>query len=347
MTKIYTLMIVASTLHLLNPVRLIAQTRIVTGIVTENEDKTPIPGAAISIKNTTKGTTTNVNGNFKIEVNGSGSLVISFVGYLTETVPTAGKSNIEIQLRKDTKSLNEIVVTALGIGKQSKALGYSVQTVNRKMLTQAEDPNLINNLSGKVAGVVITNGGAGVGSTSRIIVRGENSFNGSNQPLFVVDGVPVNNETFFNNAIENSSGQGTWAEVDWGNGASEINPNDISKVTVLKGSTAAALYGSRAANGAVVLTTQKGIQEKGLIGVSFNSTNTWESPLKLPRLQNEYGAGVNAYPLTGTPNTYSYVNGGGSSENNIPNWGLKFDPNLKVVIKNESAIFTQIIFDGI
>lgn len=319
-------------LILLKPAKLFAQSiKTITGVVTSKEDNLPISGAAITLKNTKKGTVTDSKGNFNLTISGDGLLTISFIGYQTVTMPTEGKKFFEIFLQKDIKSLNEIVVTALGISKQAKAIGYAVQSVNRKQLTQAEDPNLINNLSGKVAGVVITNGGAGVGSTSRIIVRGENSFNGSNQPLFVVDGVPINNETYFNDAIENSSNQGTWAEVDWGNGAAEINPNDISKVTVLKGSTAAALYGSRATNGAVVLTTQKGMQEKGLIGVSFNSTTTFETPLKLPRLQNEYGAGVNGYPLSGAPNSYYFANGGGSSENNIPNWGLRFDPNLKVI----------------
>ncbi|MEO8415626.1 MAG: SusC/RagA family TonB-linked outer membrane protein, partial [Ginsengibacter sp.] len=333
MRRIYTLILVVLIANMIvMPTPVAAQSGgTVTGLVTDKEDKTPIPGAVILLKNTSKGTTTNADGNFSIDANTNSTLLISFVGYQTVSVRTAGKTNLEIQLQKDTKALSEIVVTALGISKQAKALGYSVQSVNRKELTEAEDPNLINNISGKVAGVVITNGGAGVGSTSRIVVRGENSFNGSNQPLFVVDGMPINNETFFNNAIENSSGQGTWAEVDWGNGAAELSPNDIAKVTVLKGSTAAALYGSRAANGAVVLTTQKGTKEKGLSGVSFNSTTTFDTPLKLPRLQNEYGAGVNGYPLSGAPNTYSYLNGGGSSENNIPNWGLKFDPNLSVV----------------
>jgi TonB-linked SusC/RagA family outer membrane protein len=327
------LTVFAAQFLLLSSGQVIAQTtRAITGIVTDKTDNTPIPGAAVYLKNSKKGTVTNNTGNFKINIQGDGTLTISFVGYKPFTIETGDKSNFEIKLQKDNKSLNEIVITALGIGRQSKALGYSVQSVNRKQLVESQDPNLINNLSGKVAGVVITNGGAGVGSTSRIVVRGENSFNGTNQPLFVVDGLPINNETFFNNAIENSSGQGTWAEVDWGNGAAEINPNDISKVTVLKGSTAAALYGSRAANGAVVLTTQKGIkEEKGMVGISFNSTTTFETPLKLPRLQNEYGAGKDAYPLTGTANTYSFANGGGSNENNIPNWGLKFDPNLKVI----------------
>lgn len=304
----------------------------ITGKVIDAEDKTPIIGAFVLFNKSSKGTVTDASGNFKLAIPGPGQLNISFVGYQTTSIETGGSGPLEIALQKDKKSLNEVVVTALGISKQSKALGYAVQSVSTAQLMAAQDPNLINNLNGKVAGVMITNGGAGVGSTSRIVVRGENSFSGSNQPLFVVDGVPINNETFFNNAVENSSNQGTWAEVDWGNGAAEVNPDDIEKVTVLKGSTAAALYGSRAANGAIVMTTKKGKTEKGLTGVTFNTTTSLETPLKLPRLQNQYGAGVNAYPLNGgTPNTYSYVNGAGSTENNIPNWGLKFDPNLKVV----------------
>lgn len=303
----------------------------IKGTVLDANDKTPIAGATVmevgNLKNVTQ---TDFSGNFSIKAASNSSLSISFIGYSKLVVPINHQNTLSINLASSAKNLNELVVTALGISRQSKSLGYSVQTLNSKIITQAQDPNLINNLGGKIAGVQITNGGAGVGSSSRIIIRGENSFTGTNQPLFVVDGVPINNETYFNNAIENSSTQGTWAEVDWGNGAAEINPNDIDKVTVLKGSTAAALYGSRAANGAVVLTTKKAKLEKGMSGVSFNSTTTFESPLKLPRLQNEYGAGVDAYPLTGTPNTYSFANGAGSAENNIPNWGLHFDPNLLI-----------------
>lgn len=308
-----------------------AQTTItVNGKVIDSREKMPVAGATITVKNAKKITQTDAQGNFKAEVPANATIIVSYVGYNTLAEAVKGRTNITIALSRDTLSLNEVVITALGISKQAKSLGYAVQSASTKEITEAQDPNLINNLRGKFAGVYITNGGAGVGSTSRIVIRGENSFSGSNQPLFVVDGVPVNNETFFNNAIENSSGQGTWAEVDWGNGAAEINPDDIAKVTVLKGSTAAALYGSRAANGAIVLTTKKGKTEKGLLGINFNSTTTFETPLKLPRLQNEYGAGVNAYPLTGSPNTYSFVNGAGPNENNIPNWGLHFDPNLLV-----------------
>lgn len=308
-----------------------AQTvKVIKGKVLDEQDKSPVAGASVTVGNGLKGTITDGGGNFTISAPDNSSLMITSLGYSIQSEMIAGKTNLVILMQKESKSLNEVVVTALGIGKQSKALGYAVQSVNTRQFTQAQDPNLINNLNAKIAGVYITNGGAGVGSTSRIVIRGENSFNGSNQPLFVVDGVPINNETYFNNAIENSSSQGSWAETDWGNGAAEINPNDISKITVLKGSTAAALYGSRAANGAVVLTTKKSVVEKGMTGVSYQSTTTFESPLKLPRLQNEYGAGIDAYPLTGAPNVYAYGNGGGSSENNIPNWGLRFDPNLLV-----------------
>jgi len=303
-------------------------TAVINGKIIDDQDKSPIYGAVITVKGAKKSTLSDVSGNFSVNASPGTTLTVSFVGYKTAEVPAAADP-LTIFLERDTRSMNEVVVTALGITRQSKALGYAVQSVGSKELTNAPDPNLVNNLSGKIAGVTITNGGAGVGSTSRIVIRGENSFSGTNQPLFVVDGVPINNETYFNNAIENSSSQGTWAEVDWGNGAAEINPYDIAKITVLKGSTAAALYGSRAANGAIVLSTKKGTGH-GITGVSFNSNTTFETPLKLPRIQNQYGAGVNGYPLSGAPNTYSFATGGGSSENNIPNWGLKFDPTLNV-----------------
>lgn len=307
-----------------HPVRSFSQeVKIVTGKVIDADDNSPIAGATITLKGALKGTVTDASGSFKMSVPSNGTLLVSYIGYKFISKSVNNENALSISLEKNTKSLNEVVVTALGIGKQSKALGYAVQSVNTRQVTQAQDPNLINNLDGKIAGVSITNGGAGVGSTSRIVIRGENSFNGTNQPLFVVDGVPINNESYFNNAIENSSGQGTWAEVDWGNGAAEINPNDISKITVLKGSTAAALYGSRAANGAVVLTTKKGVAEKGVLGVTYNSTTTFESALKTPRIQNQYGAG------NGNQD-YKFVDGGQSFENNIPNFGRRFDPNYMV-----------------
>ena len=299
------------------------KTKTVSGKVLDAKDKSTIIGATIKIKGTKYGTTTDVNGNFKLEASENAVLTISYIGYLTQDIAVVDLKS-PIILTADGKILSEVVVTALGISKESKSLGYAVQTLSAKEITSIPSPNFVNNLQGKLAGVQITNGSAGVGSTSRIVIRGENSFSGTNQPLFVVDGVPITNDTYFNDAINNSSGQGTWAEVDWGNGAAELNPNDVESTTVLKGPAAAALYGSRASNGAIVITTKKGIKETGVSGINFNSQTTVESVLRFPALQNQYGAGNGVVD-------YQYVNGGGSTENNIPNFGRKFDPNYLVV----------------
>nr|MBC7613597.1 SusC/RagA family TonB-linked outer membrane protein [Pseudopedobacter sp.] len=299
------------------------QMKMITGTVLDSKDRSSIIGASIKVKGTNLGTTTDVNGNFKLEAPENAILTISYIGYASIDIPES-KLISPILLIQDGKILSEVVVTALGISKESKSLGYAVQTLKAKEITNIPTPNFVNNLQGKLAGVQITNGSAGVGSTSRIVIRGENSFSGTNQPLFVVDGVPISNDTYFNDAINNSSGQGTWAEVDWGNGAADLNPNDVESTTVLKGPAAAALYGSRAANGAIVITTKKGKKEADLIGVSFNSQTTVESVLRFPALQNQYGAGNGVVD-------YQYINGGTSTENNIPNFGRAFDPNLKVV----------------
>lgn len=308
----------------LGPLALRAQTML-HGTVMDSKDHSPLPGAVIRIKGRSAGAAASLDGTFTLNVRTGETLIVTNLGYKPQQIKIGSVSTpLSIYMDKDSKALTELVVTALGISKQERSVGYALQTLSNKQFSSDPDPNLVNDLSGKVAGVQITNGGAGVGSTSRIIIRGENSFSGSNQPLFVVDGVPINNETYFNDAIENSSNQGTWAEVDWGNGASEINPNDIANITVLKGATAAALYGSRAANGAIVLSTKTGKQRKGLLGISIHSEVTMETPLKLPRLQNVYGAG------NGSQN-YLFVDGGQSYENNIPNFGQKFDPNTLVV----------------
>ncbi|QEM06448.1 SusC/RagA family TonB-linked outer membrane protein [Mucilaginibacter rubeus] len=299
------------------------QTQTITGKVIDAADRTAVIGANVRIKGINKGAVTDASGIFKLNASPEATLVISYIGYLTKEVPVA-MIHGPVLLTPDAKTLNTVVVTALGISKQSKALGYSVQTLTANQIASVPDPNLVNDLQGKVAGVQITNGSAGVGSTSRIVIRGENSFSGTNQPLFVVDGVPISNDTYFNDAVNNSSNQGTWAEVDWGNGASELNPNDVEKMTVLKGPAAAALYGARASNGAIVITTKKGRSKDGLVGVTFNSQTTVETVMRFPELQNQYGAGNGSVD-------YKYVNGGGSTENNIPNFGRAFDPNYLVV----------------
>lgn len=317
--------------HLSSPAQVTNGRLIVKGKVVDAQNQQPIAGATLTVRGARISTASDSAGNFTINAPVNSVVLATSIGYLSKQVAVSSTTtSLLITMEENSQSISEVVVTALGITRQQRSVGYSVQRVTSASLNQVPDPNLINNLNGKLTGVQITNGGAGVGSTSRIVIRGENSFSGTNQPLFVVDGVPINNETFFNNAIENSSNQGTWAEVDWGNGAAELNPNDIAEVTVLKGGTAAALYGSRATNGAVVITTKKGIKTKGQIGVSYNSTTTFETPLKLPRLQNLYGAGNGSQD-------YRFVDGGQSFENNIPNFGHKFDPNYLVVQFNSPA----------
>lgn len=303
-----------------------AQQVTIKGVVMD-ENSHPLAGAQVIEKGKKMMTTTDSLGRFELPLSSTtGNLLISYVSKQTAEVAFSDSLPLAVRLLPSkSEGLSDIVVTtALGLHRDSRALGYAVQTVNTKDLASTPDPNLVNDLAGKVAGVQITNGGAGVGSTSRIVIRGETSMSGSNQPLFVVDGVPINNNSYFNDAIENGSGQGVWAETDWGNGAADVNPNDIASISVLKGGAAAALYGTRAANGAIVITTLKGKHQSNNAGVTVNTSTTFESALRLPRIQNEYGAG------TGSAD-YHYTDGTNSYENNIGNFGHKFDGSYKVV----------------
>ncbi len=290
----------------------------ITGKVTDAKDNTPIIGASILVKGTGNGTSTDLDGKFSLDAKQGDVLEVRFVGYEVQQITVTDQTELNIALKEDLVTLNEVVVTALGISRQSKSLGYVVQSVDSKQVLTSQDPNLVNNLTGKVAGVTITNGGAGVGSTSRIVIRGVNSFSSSSQPLFVVDGVPINNETIFNNSVNNSSNAGTWAEVDWGNGAAEFNASDIDKVNVLKGAAAAALYGTRAASGAIVITTKKSEAEKGKFNFNYTTSDMISTPLIMPRIQGSFGAGNGNTP-------YQYVDGTQSYENNIPNYGPPLD----------------------
>jgi TonB-linked SusC/RagA family outer membrane protein len=293
----------------------------VTGKVTDESG--PVPGVNIIVKGTSTGTISDAQGRFTIQANQGSILQFSFLGYETQEVIIGDQTEIAVVLKEDVLALSEVVVTALGITKQAKSIGYVTQSVNAQQLTSSQDANLINNLQGKVAGVTITNGGAGVGSTSRITIRGVNTFSGSGQPLFVVDGVPINNETIFNNSINNNNTVGTWAEVDYGNGAAEFNAYDAEKITVLKSAAAAALYGTRASSGAIIITTKKADGEKGQWHASFTTQNNVMTPLVMPKIQNQYGAGTGTTP-------YMYVNGAGSTENNIPNFGAPYSPAINV-----------------
>ncbi len=285
------------------------QTR-VTGKISDMNNE-PLPGATVLVKGTTRGTVSGVDGMYAIEAAAGETLVFSFVGFEPKEEVVGNATVINVSLSEGV-ALTEVVVTALGVERETKALGYSVQAVDGSRFTEARETNVINSLSGRVAGVQITNSSSGVGGSTRVVIRGESSLNiNANQPLFVVDGVPISNN------IVGSSGSSN-QEVDYGNAAGEINPDDIASMTVLKGPAAAALYGSRAANGAILITTKSGKGKKGL-GVTINSNTTFDNVLRLPDWQDKYGQGNNGQ--------FAFVNGAGSgvADGVDESWGPELD----------------------
>jgi len=301
-------------LVLLSLINNYAQVRI-TGSVKSTTGEILI-GASISEKNTTNGTITDLDGNFELVVNSpTSSLVTTYVGYKTQNVVLNNQSSVIVTLEEDAIGLSEVTVTALGIKREKKALGYAVQDVKGDDLIKARETNLLNSLAGKVAGVTIVGNPSGIGASARVSIRGERSLNiNNNQPLFVVDGVPITNQ------FNGSSGR-SFQEADYGNGAGFVNPDDIETMTVLKGASATALYGSRAANGAIVIKTKTGARNKGL-GISINSTIAFENALRLPEYQNVYGQGLNG--------EFNFVdgNGGGLRDGVDESWGPKMDGQL-------------------
>ena len=274
----------------------------------KDESGNPLPNASITIKGTNKGVTTNANGDFNIDVPDNKTiLIISYTGYVSQEIQIGIRTTINIILLKTDNSLNEIVVTALGIKREQKSLTYSVTQVGGEELTKARENNLGNALSGRVAGVNATSTATGPGGSSRVIIRGNGSLSGDNQPLYVVNGVPINNS--------NQGSAGTYGGIDKGDGLLSINPDDIESLSVLKGGTAAALYGSRAANGVILITTKSGKARKGL-GVDYNSTYTQENPLSFPDWQYQYGSGSRG--VAPTSKAEAIANGRIS-------WGAKLD----------------------
>ncbi|WP_405292123.1 SusC/RagA family TonB-linked outer membrane protein [Algibacter sp. Ld11] len=294
-----------------------AQTTI-TGRVTDKENNEPLP--FVNITSNATGTITDENGNYSIEISTEiKTLQFSFLGYKTETISTKNKTIINVNLTEDAAALNEIVITALGIKRNAKALGYAVQAIKSKSLTEVKTVNFLDNLQGKLAGVTVTQGATGVGSTSKITIRGEASFS-NNNPLFIVDGTPINNETVFNFTNQAASG---FQEIDFGNGAMEVNPDDVASVTVLKGPSAAALYGTRASNGVIVIETKNGSNKRGL-GISFNTSLFVDTAFQLPDFQNEYGQGQSGQ--------FEYIDGlgGGTSDFLTYSWGPRLDSNTLI-----------------
>ena len=283
----------------------LAQT--VTGTVTDAASK-PIIGATVSVKGKTAATTTDISGRFSVAAAGTDTLLFTSVGYANQEVAVNNRTAISVSLVFDAQNLGEVVVTALGISKESRRIGYSATNVKPEELTVNRTSNPMNALQGKIAGVNISSLGTGPGGTSKIRIRGQSSLSGTNGPLIVINGVPFNNTNYGtnpNNAASDNSvaprGGVLGVTADGGDGLQSINPDDIESMTVLKGAPAAALYGSRAKDGVIMITTKTKGKSKG-IGVTYNLNYTNDKPIDYTDYQYEYGQGENGVrPKTSNP----------------------------------------------
>lgn len=265
----------------------VPQSAIVTGNITSEAEPQGLPGVNVVIKGTTTGVITDFNGNFSIEVPDKYVILqFSFIGFEPQDIPVTGKSVVNVVLEENIESIDEIVVTALSIQRSKESLGYSITQVGADEINQAKENNVMNSLAGKVAGLQITTTPSGVDGSTRVVLRGISSLSGNNRPLIVIDGIPVSGGTF------GSAGTSSGTDAkDMGDALSDINPEDVESMSVLKGAGASAAYGSRGANGVILITTKKGTNRKG-IGVSVSSNYTVEQAYMYPELQNEYGQGA-------------------------------------------------------
>lgn len=303
----------------------------IKGRVVDATTGNAVVGATISSVKTKVNSVTDALGNFSLIANIGDQIMISSVGFTNKYV-VISEAFLQIQLASSTEELDEVVVTALGIKREKKKLGYASQELKGESLTVARETNVVSQLAGKIAGVTVVGGNSGIGGSARVTIRGERSVDlNKNQPLYVIDGVPISN------SIVGASGRGNM-EVDFGNGAGFINPDDVESINVLKGPAASALYGSRAANGVIVIKTKSGKSSKG-IGVEVNSNLTFENALKLPDFQNVYGQG------NGNGGAFAFVNGGGAglTDGTDEGWGPAFRGQLYPQYNSPRTLNGQVI----
>lgn len=293
----------------------------ISGRVTD-KDGNPLAGASIRVQNANIGVATNDRGEFTLRgVAPNATIIISYAGYATQTINLGNQAFIDIKLEpSENNELSEVIVTAFGVERQKKALGYSTQVVKGDELTEARETNVANSLKGKVAGVFVSASATGPGGSSYVNIRGASSFQGDNQPLYVVDGVPIDNQTVGAPDLGNSRG----TSRDYGDGIGNISPDDIESITVLKGPNGAALYGARGANGVILITTKKGSAGKKAT-IDVNSNATFENPNVVPQRQNSYGPGYNE-----SIDSWDLVTIDGRQVRRLPDWipdmwGAKFD----------------------
>jgi len=308
MKKLFLLIVLFTGLGVMS---LSAQTKVITGTVTPaNESDGEMIGVSVSVKGTTIGTITDLNGKYTLPnvPSDATTLIFSFIGMKTAEVEIGGRSVVDCVLESEAVGLEEIVVTAMGIRRSEKSIGYAAASVTGDEITQVRTSDVMKSLAGKVAGVKISASSSDPGASNSVIIRGVSSLSGSNQPLYVIDGVPMNNSSVY-------SSDGLNSGFDFGNGANAINPDDIESMTVLKGAAATALYGSRAASGVILITSKSGrsATKQGL-GIEYNGGMQWESILKYPELQNEFGMGWSG--------DHTMIENG--------SWGPRFDGSMQL-----------------
>ena len=262
----------------------------VTGKVVDASGE-PLIGASVMVEGTTEGTVTDIDGNFMLNTKPTAKLVFSYVGYTSQTIAVNGKQTFNVTLKEEANAMNEVVVTALGIKRAEKALSYNVQKLASEELTRNKDANFVNSLNGKIAGVSISKSASGVGGATRVIMRGAKSIEGDNNVLYVIDGIPLFN--FSGGTDSGIMGEGRVSSE----GIADLNPEDIESINVLAGPSAAALYGSNAANGAILITTKKG--KEGRVEIAFSTSADFSSPLLMPKFQNKYGNKQGSYESWG------------------------------------------------
>ncbi|MBC7920006.1 MAG: SusC/RagA family TonB-linked outer membrane protein [Ferruginibacter sp.] len=271
-----------------------AQNRTVSGRVTAAEDGSPLPGVSVTVKGTTAGTQTDADGRYQLSASEDNTLVFSYIGTLTQEIRVGSAATLDVVLVADAKQLSEVVVTAFGIAQERRAVNYAVQQISSDVLTKNAEPNVVNALQGKVAGAYIQSSGGAAGAGTTILIRGLNSIspNRSSSPLFVIDGVPISNETYAGSQLPSSGSNSPGSNEQYSNTnrAVDLNPNDIESLSVLKGPAATALYGLRAANGAVIITTKRA--KVGAPSVRFNTSVGWDEVNKVPGIQRQYREGT-------------------------------------------------------
>ena len=301
-----------------------AQEKTISGTV--SDDSGALPGVSVVVEGTSNGVETDFDGKYSIKAAQGDVLTFSYLGYTTSRETVGAATTINVTLQEGSEMLEEITI-GLGVSKKEKAIGYAVQKVSGENIDKAKEPNLVNSLQGRVAGVQIQGSPSTMGGASRITIRGSNSFLGNNQPLFIVDGVPISNAEYSTSSQQRGFGGGSY---DYGNAASEIDPSNVESMSVLKGAAATAVYGSRGANGVILITTKSGRNQKGM-GISFDSSVSFDQVRNLIPIQSTYGGG-STYPTDSGFKSFIQDGVGYLAPNYAKDgsWGPKFDPNRLV-----------------